>query len=267
MTTFDETLARINTLTKYPSIPTYHKLDERGRLTMERTVVFAHDAEIQVTEKIDGTNVRLLVFDPSLPIRRWIIGSREEFLTAQEDFIFNRAMGIVEHMRLMMAQCGGETPMGCVRVYFGEVYGGKVGAHAKNYNDEDPARVGFRLFDVIEWPVGDFVSLLDLSCSQLSTIRDASNQPFVDRTTLSLIAEECAFATVPFLTAGPPPAEVPETLHWLDSVCGPTTRAALGEHGGRAEGVIVRTADRKQIAKLRFEDYERTVRQNAKVVR
>jgi hypothetical protein len=33
----------------------------------------------------------------------------------------------------------------------------------------------------------------------------------------------------------------------------------MGDGLGRAEGVVIRTHDRKKIAKLRFEDYEKTL--------
>jgi hypothetical protein len=41
---------------------------------------------------------------------------------------------------------------------------------------------------------------------------------------------------------------------------GEHTRAGLDRAAGRPEGLVVRNKDRSKIAKLRFEDYERTLR-------
>jgi hypothetical protein len=44
----------------------------------------------------------------------------------------------------------------------------------------------------------------------------------------------------------------------------PGTRVALdGGAGGRAEGVVLRTADRSVIAKARFQDYRRTLKRRS----
>jgi hypothetical protein len=47
-------LTRLNSLTKYPSIPTFHPLGERGRLLDEHLPVPAEP--LYATEKINGTN-------------------------------------------------------------------------------------------------------------------------------------------------------------------------------------------------------------------
>src|ERR1051326_571600 len=71
-------LARLNSATQYPSILTYHALGERGRLTEDRTTDFStvNPDDVEVTEKIDGTNARIII-----PPRRMggaLIGSRTE---------------------------------------------------------------------------------------------------------------------------------------------------------------------------------------------
>jgi hypothetical protein len=51
-----------------------------------------------------------------------------------------------------------------------------------------------------------------------------------------------------------------EVLEWLRCTI-PTSHCALDATGlGRPEGLVVRNADRSQIAKIRFEDYERHLR-------
>lgn len=85
-------LSKLNSMTKYPSIPTYHTLGEKGAL-LEETVPF--EGEIVLTEKVDGTNSRIIL----LPDGTFILGSREELLFAKGDLIGNPALGIVEALK------------------------------------------------------------------------------------------------------------------------------------------------------------------------
>ena len=52
-------LRALNSATKYPSIPTYHVLGERGRLTEALNVVFGSDELVYITEKVDRKSTRL----------------------------------------------------------------------------------------------------------------------------------------------------------------------------------------------------------------
>ncbi|WP_236142941.1 RNA ligase family protein [Nostoc sp. CMAA1605] len=85
-------LNKLNSLTKYPSIPTYHALGEKGKL-LEETVTF--DGEVILTEKVDGTNSRIIL----LPDGNYVLGSREELLFAKGDLIGNPALGIVNSLK------------------------------------------------------------------------------------------------------------------------------------------------------------------------
>ena len=72
---------------------------------------------------------------------------------------------------------------------------------------------------------------------------------------------ELGIARVPHRKASAPPTGVKETLEWLKETVGSKTGAPLvGVLGGPPEGVVVRTTDRKKIAKIRYEDYQRTLR-------
>jgi hypothetical protein len=53
------------------------------------------------------------------------------------------------------------------------------------------------------------------------------------------------------------PSGIPETYAWMKQFAG--SEVNMGDGLGRAEGVVIRTYDRKKIAKLRFEDYEKTL--------
>ena len=71
-------LVRTNTITKYPSIPTYHTFDPSNGQLDEPAMIFG--GEVWATEKIDGTNGRI-----SLTEGGYYIGSREELLHWADD--------------------------------------------------------------------------------------------------------------------------------------------------------------------------------------
>lgn len=92
-------LAKLNSLTKYPSIPTYHALGDKGRLTEQTNVQFGADEAISVAEKIDGTNARVIILEDG-----YIIGSREELLYSSTDLLHNPSQQIVETVLPYMGQ-------------------------------------------------------------------------------------------------------------------------------------------------------------------
>src|ERR1051326_1446206 len=86
-------LAKLNSLTKYPSILTYHALGDKGIL--KEAVQFPFEGRVIGTEKVDGTNSRL-IFCPDQSV---LVGSREDLLWERRDLIGNPAMGIVEAVK------------------------------------------------------------------------------------------------------------------------------------------------------------------------
>ena len=66
---------KLNTLTKYPSILTLHKLGKKNILLDELTTNI-EDEEMYATEKIDGTSIRLLFYG-----NERIVGTRENLFT------------------------------------------------------------------------------------------------------------------------------------------------------------------------------------------
>jgi len=93
-------LRALNSATKYPSILTYHKLGERGRLTDVLNI--DPQGSLVVTEKVDGTNTRVIF----MPDGYFLIGSREHLLYAKGDLIGNPALGIVESIKDLAEQMG-----------------------------------------------------------------------------------------------------------------------------------------------------------------
>lgn len=245
-------LSKLNSLTKYPSIPTYHTLDPKNGGLIEETVSFVGD--VLGTEKVDGTNSRILC----LPDGSYLLGSREELLYAKGDLIGNPALGIVEALRPLAERLPPMETEG-IRVYYLEVFGGKVTAASKQYTGE--MRVSYRLFDVVQ--ITDYAARLEQSSQEIANWRDNGGQAFVTESELNAIAAQNKIALTPrvfALAASELPDTIEETVAFLKQQL-PESRSVLDEQaGGRPEGIVLRTPDRATIAKARFEDYERTLR-------
>lgn len=258
---------RLNSMTKYPSILTYHELGERGVLNDVVLTPFPANTTLYGTEKVDGTNARL-VFTPDNHV---IVGSREDFLWESKDLIGNPAMGIVDYFRTVVPRLINEAfslraintfnandafPMMTV---YGELYGKSIGSAAKNYTST--GMVGFRVFDVVLQY--NHEEILSWDRQKISLWRENGGQNFIDLDKASLIAHNAVFDTVPHqfeMNSNDLPTSLAETYEFLKQY--ERTQAMLdrepGRQGvGRSEGIVIKTKDRKTIAKLRFEDYER----------
>lgn len=249
--TRDVDLRRLNSATKYPSIPTYHALGDRGAL-LDEHVDFA-DAPLIYTEKIDGTNSRIVL----LPDGCYIIGSREEPLFARGDLIANPALGIVDALRETADRLAeaAAADNDVIRVYYLETFGGKTTKASKQY--ASAGQVACRLFDACRVPV----AVLEQEPEQLARWRDAGGQQFAVESELSASAGVAGVELTPRLTIEDRlPTEIVATHDWLQQVL-PATHARLDDAaGGEAEGIVARTQDRGLIAKIRFEDYRRHIR-------
>lgn len=244
----DLDLAKLNSATRYPSIPTFHAMGGKGRLGSEHLEL--GPGPLFVSEKVDGTNTRVLVNERG----ESIVGSRNDLLAFSGDLLHNPAMGIVELMRPRLAS----LPLpeaGRVRVYFGESFGGRITAQSKQYSRS--GATDFRLFDVLEFGVQELEAVLAMPGERISSWRERGGQPFLATSAL----ESVGLPLTPRLQVEQaPPAWHREALDWLREVL-PETRVRLDETGlGQPEGVIVRSEDRSRIAKLRFQDYRRTLR-------
>jgi hypothetical protein len=245
-------LTKLNSLTKYPSIPTYHTLDPRNGALQEEALPF--EGSVLGTEKIDGSNARVIC----LPDGSYLLGSREELLYARGDLIGNPAQGIVDAMKAQAERLCASVEDAVV-VYYFEVYGGKVTSASKQYTGEQ--RVGFRLFDAARIP--DYDAHLARSPQEIASWRDHGGQPFADEAALHQTAGRFELALTPRIleiAAADLPRTVDATLAFLQAAIAETQCALDDQAGRRPEGLVIRTLDRSCIAKLRFEDYERTLR-------
>lgn len=251
-TRLDEAL---NSATKYPSIPTYHHL-EGGRLT-ERPAVYP-PGDIVVTEKVDGTNARIIVDHEG----DWVIGNRNSLLAAKGDRITNPAESIVATLRPLITRLrGGAVGDGWLAVLYGEVYGGKIGGQAKQYSST--GATGFRLFDIAYVPT----VVLPFTALRAAEWRDSGGQMWASETVLRRAANEMEIELTPRLvtaTSADLPFTLPETEEWMSKLI-TTTDAALDDNAGKKpEGLVIRTIDRSTVHKLRFADYANALRPQQK---
>ncbi|GAB7047603.1 RNA ligase family protein [Catenuloplanes indicus] len=243
-------LRALNSMTKYPSIPTYHSLDPRNGGLLDETVPFT--GTVLATEKVDGTNARIV----QLPGGGYLLGSREELLYASGDLIGNPSQGIVENLRPLADSL---PAVDRFRVLYLELYGGKIGGQAKQYSAR--GAVGWRLFDAAL--IDDHAGLLAAPPQQISAWRESGGQPWADEDALHALAAEAGVELAPRLFTLDA-AELPTGLETMRALLAdrlPATLVRLDESGkGEAEGIVFRTLDRSVIAKARFQDYARTLR-------
>jgi hypothetical protein len=259
---------KLNSATKYPSIPTFHTMDSKNGMLSEPTIDFGNQP-VQISEKIDGTNARINVLPGHWS---WVIGSRENLLTCSENWIHNPELGIAAQLADVAAelyQYQYSQGIDKVRVYFFEVYGGRVGSNWKQYNKSGEL-FGHRLFDVIEFDDELFTKTMSHSREEISGWRERGNQPFVAWDEFLAISQEANLVRVPVIerrfASEDLPSTLSGTLRLLNELIPDGTAAKLEyEALGRAEGVVLKSHDRKVTAKLRFQDYENTLRRLAKL--
>lgn len=271
-------LATLNSLTKYPSIDTYHALGAKGVLReLKDSAVDVSTAKwppaarfsgmVEITEKVDGTNARVIV----LPDGTVIIGSREELLWATGDLIHNPALNIVDTLHALGVPIGARAQLSQgdrIRVIYGEVYGDGIGGAGKRYSAGRRGLTGFRVFDVASVPVEGLV----WSSEEASNWRKQGGQQYESSEVVKTTAEVLGVERVPrvgLVLAHELPQTIADTAQWLKTYA-PRSRVALAQRDGElceAEGVVLRgidTAAERLLAKIRFEDYRRTEREQSK---
>jgi hypothetical protein len=256
-------LKKINSLTKYPSILTYHKLGDRGRLTDELSDErgFIHEADtLYVYEKVDGENARIILFKDKNDEIDYLIGSREELLYAKGDRIGNPYGNIAEFLKPLADKISDDMRSrddSALTVIYQESYGGKTKA-AKNYTESKTQ--GYRIFDVFSLNKNELDHLMTLPQEKIAEWREHGNQPFYNETRKLKFVQQFDLESAPLLTevtgASCPKALI-DTFTFLKSF--EQTKVGI-DAIGKSEGIIVRSYDRNQIRKIRFEDYERTFR-------
>lgn len=267
-----EFVRTLNVATKYPSIPTYHKIRERGRLTEEHNLEFV--GEVVGTEKIDGCNTRIIIPPMGWDGTEYLIGSREELLHAQGDLIINPASQVVETVKPWLDLGAGSTSTlsriadledelqvahDALLVLYVESYGAKAHTAAwKHYTVS--GKPSFRLFDIAIIPI----DILSRSQAWIASWRDNHQQVWLDEAELAKAAFDLGLPLAPRLFTVPAaswPTTISDVYDFMLAQF-PDGRTHLDvEDGvdGVPEGLVIRTPSANKIAKIRFADYKRTL--------
>lgn len=243
-------LGVLNSATKYPSIVSYHEIDPRNGRLLENITMRVDAGDVYVTEKVDGTNARIILF----PDGDYVIGSREDLLYAMDDHIPNPSLQIVETLHFFAETL---QPVEQPTVYYLEVYGGKnITAASRNYTTTNEAEA--RLFDVATIPPGVFTWPRE----KVSKWREDGGQIWCDVADIDKHAAIQGLDTVPMLAqvhAEDMPVSIQDTYDWACGVL-PVSGALIdADAAGAPEGVVVRSNARTEIAKIRFKDYRRSL--------
>lgn len=260
----DMDLHKINSLTKYPSILTYHQLGEKGRLNEALTepAEFGAAEHLYVYEKVDGENSRIILLSQPSGEIDYLIGSREELLYAKGDRIGNPYGNIAEFLRpvaerIIAGLAQSDSREWALTVLYQESYGGKTKA-SRHYSDNKTQN--YRVFDVFSLDREQLDAMLALPQDQIASWRDRGKQPFYDESAKKTLLDTLNLQAAPLLDQidrGEFPVSFADTFAYMQRF--EQTQVGM-EVAGRAEGLIVRTVDRSWIRKIRFEDYERTFR-------
>ena len=263
---------KVNSITEYPSILTYHKLGDKGTLLNElyNENRFNKNEELEVTEKIDGTNMRLIISNSD-----YFIGTRSKIVYAKGDRIINDpAVEVVlkDCKYLIDSFIGDRLIDNNIYVIYGEVYGYNICDGSKVYcsvNNSEHRK--FRVFDVKAFPCLKLEEILDRSIEDVSRYKDSSKDYWYDYDMLDAFCEQFQLERTPVrmrLNESELPTDLDETYKWmLDNfneslavIGSPVEGKDYNVRFGKSEGVVIRNKERTVISKLRFEDYERTRR-------
>ena len=264
------TLSQINSATKYPSIETFHKLGEHGILTEELNFKVPSKSDLILTEKIDGTNTRIIFFMNNGKVD-YVIGSREELVYAKGDRIF-RDKNINWLSKLLtdkvvdtMKWNFDPAPVALVTIY-GELYGNKITKGSKNYTSDNS--LGFRLFDVGIITTDQEEEIAGMNESDISDWRKRFGPNWINYNSLDSFAMDLYVERVPeiendLITCDLNGISTDDMYNIMSSFN--DSRATLDNDAtGKPEGIVLRNSDRSFIAKARFEDYESTFKRRNK---
>jgi hypothetical protein len=254
-----DVLRTLNSMTKYPSIETYHPLGDKGIL--QPGAAFFSGSTV-VTEKIDGTNFRIILLDDG-----YFTGSREELLHYGTDVIFNPAQGIVEVVDSVADTMWGQwyeenTDREALTIVYGEVFGGKASKSSKQYTGE--GTWDYRIFDVVHYEGDQHLEVASWPVDKISAWRESGGLPFYTWHHTQNFCNRFQLEMVPvfgYLDAIKLPRTIEDTYFWMVQNGFDSSEALIDPLGkGEAEGVVIREAAGTLKRKLRFEDYTRSIK-------
>lgn len=251
---------KLNTLTKYPSILTFHNLGvKKGTLIDTLTsdkFPKSDDEELEGTEKVDGTNSRIIICGED-----YAIGMREDIIYIKGDKTINDKLGVLSNCIPIAERLVKENSFdkNTLIVIYGEHYGFNVGANYKNY--AKGKNIEFRVFDTWDMSISEILELFEkYDLNRLSTWRKQENQPFYPIDKLNSFVTTLGLKRTPVLfkiKKGDLKMSIEDMYKFLltykDTIVGL-------DNNGKSEGFVVRSKDRKYIKKIRLEEYEKTLR-------
>ena len=267
-------LDKINSLTEYPSILTYHKLGDKGSLLNElyEENRFGKNELLEVTEKIDGTNMRLILTNDD-----YMVATRSNIVYAKNDRICNEkaVKPVLDTCDYLINSFSNDKLSDVILVVFGEVYGYNICDGTKVYcSDPNPDSMKFRVFDVRAFPCSEIENILDKDIEEISKFKNYSNKYWLDYYELDEFCNQYNLERTPILFRINEiilPTDFDKTYEWMqqfknsNSIIGiPIDDKQYNPKFGKAEGIVIRNKDRSVISKLRFEDYERTIKRRGK---
>lgn len=258
-----ELLSKIESMTQFPKIHTFHAITDK-QLTEIRRGITNYFGGLTISEKFNGANVRMIFW----PDETILIASRSNILTCVGDFVYNDELGIVETMLPIAMRIAREVYLdqsSCiVRVIYGEVYGGKATQAWRNYGDGESR---FRMFDMadfdisrLEWSIEDLASWRDNKGEQAwypeALLQDTSDRLDLPLTTRLAVMERNDL-----------PQTIADVLEW-----GAFYRKTT-DGPGESEGVVItnrlHSGDRDSgnlgRLKIRWRDYDKEMRRRQEV--
>lgn len=268
----DALLERINVMTKYPSISMLHNLERGKPIGRANFPLLGPEDMVDITEKIDGVNTRIIVVEPQIGDSLVFIGSRDELLYCVGDtFASNHVKGVVRacakyaqrFFNALLQSREPNSPMGVV-VLYGESYGWGIAGDTHSgaqYSDE---RADFRAFDAGQlWP--DAVGgMLEWSIESLAQWRDSISGSsggwhWFRRPHLETLCDAASIPIVPLLCqlrGKDLPRSVDEAQRFLSRHIECGSQAMIDDGGlGRMEGIVLRNEAHTFAAKLRAAEY------------
>lgn len=250
---------KLNTITKYPSILTYHELGKKGTIVEEPTqsnYIPNDDELLEATEKVDGTNTRIVICG-----KDYLIGMREDFLYAKGDRIINDKMGVLQTNIDTAERLVNEYDFSKDELFvvYGETYGKGINKGYKNYSTE---KLSFRVFDMWKMSIEEVNNLIyNNDLNTLSTWRENYNQPYVEIEELKSLCNKFKLEKTPVLFSTIK-KELPNSIEDMYEMLSKYKDTLVNLDGtkGKSEGFVLRNSNRKYIKKIRFEEYEKTLK-------
>ena len=212
-----------------------------------------------MTEKIDGSNIRFIIYNGD-----YLIGSRKEWIYAKGDRLISneQVMYLKNYVEeVLKSYTFKKNILYCI---YGEVHGTGIQSW-RNYTLSSQS-YGFRIFDIWSMEKKDIENLLISmkSKDEVSNWRENNNQPWWNMNEMTTFIINCCglveYAPFKLLCSIKSiPTDIEETYEFMRRFQHTDVNLdGTGKQNAKAEGIVIRTYDRSYIAKLRFEDYEKT---------